>query len=147
MDQILQDSFWERVDPNGKLLPHMDTPCWRWLGSKTNGYGAVPAGVAKKWLYAHRLSFEIHNGPPAGLVCHRCDNRECCNPEHLYDGDHSSNMQDVVERNKTRVVPNLKRTPALVSRVKELKEKGLTYRAIGRELGISDVSARNWILK
>jgi len=146
MDQILQDSFWERVDRNGKHVPHMETRCWGWLGAKTNGYGSVPTGVAKQWRYAHRVSFELHKGSPKNLVCHKCDNRECCNPEHLYDGTYSQNSKDMVERNENFVNPMLKRTPALVEEAKKLKEEGWTYRAIGRELRISDVCARNWTL-
>ena len=145
MDQIVQELFWARVDRNGKQVPHMQTRCWAWLGTRTNGYGSVPTGVPKKWMYAHRVSFALHKGSPKGLVCHECDNRECCNPEHLYEGDYKSNMEDVVARNKNPDLFNRKRTPALVKRAMNLKEEGWTYRAIGKELGVSDVSARHWI--
>jgi len=45
---------------------------------------------------AHYIVAELVHGPcPAGLrLCHRCDNRRCLNPMHLYYGAHAENMSD-----------------------------------------------------
>ena len=145
MDQTLEQRFWARVDRNGKQVPHMATRCWAWTGAKTNEYGSVPTGVTKQWLYAHRFSYELHYGTPNGMVCHRCDNRECCNPEHLYDGDASSNMQDVVDRNLNYVPASRKVSAELVAEMKSLVAEGQTYRAVGRKFSVSDVTVRNWV--
>lgn len=61
-----------------------DTGCWEWQRSRTTGgYGNIGASGGN--LYTHRLSYEIHVGPiPEGLqIDHLCQNRRCCNPEHL----------------------------------------------------------------
>ena len=51
---------------------------------------------------AHRISYEIHNGPvPVGRqVLHRCDNKTCTNPTHLYAGTNADNMRDKVARGR-----------------------------------------------
>jgi hypothetical protein len=47
--------------------------------------------------YAHRMSWRIFRGeiPPGACVLHRCDNRLCVNPDHLFLGDEGVNAQDM----------------------------------------------------
>lgn len=58
--------------------------CWEWIGGKyPHGYGRLD--LAKRGMYPHRVSYEIHKGAiPDGLhIDHLCRNRACCNPAHL----------------------------------------------------------------
>jgi len=75
--------------------------CWDWRGEITrHGYGAMTInGVHTN---AHRVSWIIHKGKiPEGLiVCHACDNRSCCNPDHLFLGTHKDNMQDMQKKGR-----------------------------------------------
>lgn len=71
--------------------------CWEWQGFRHHsGYGAVN-WRGKPWR-VHRLAYRLWKGEiPAGLdVCHACDNKPCCNPDHLWAGDQRANSLDVV---------------------------------------------------
>jgi hypothetical protein len=65
--------------------------CWLWEGYVRSGYGRL------RGKSVHRLAWEEVNGPiPAGLsICHRCDVRLCCNPEHLFLGTNADNNRDM----------------------------------------------------
>jgi len=77
------------------------TPCWIWQKSiASSGYGQI-CFQNVRWN-AHRYSYYAHNGfvelPEKLHVCHRCDVKECCNPEHLYLGSAKQNAKDTQER-------------------------------------------------
>lgn len=85
------------ISPNG---------CWEWIGLRTpKGYGRLPIlGKRNVETSAHRYAWEIFFGPiPEGkLICHRCDNPWCVNPEHLFVGSHLDNALDAKAKGRTR---------------------------------------------
>lgn len=54
---------------------------------------------------AHRLAWEFSKGPiPEGLqVLHKCDNRKCCNPSHLFLGTQKDNIQDMISKGRKAI--------------------------------------------
>ena len=69
--------------------------CWDWVGHKRKGtYGDFK--VKGKNIQAHRASYEVFIGviPEDKLICHKCGNPSCVNPEHIYAGTHKENAQD-----------------------------------------------------
>ncbi len=68
--------------------------CWIWTGQINK------AGYARHCCkYAHRLSYEYHIGkiPKDKMICHKCNNKICVNPEHLYAGTAYDNAQDALK--------------------------------------------------
>ena len=68
--------------------------CWIFKGSTLDGYGQK-WHEGRRWL-AHRLAWHLWRGviPEGMMVLHRCDVRNCINPEHLFLGDNFVNQRD-----------------------------------------------------
>lgn len=99
--------FWSKVDKNGPILPHMDTPCWEWIGRRVQGkYGYFDVLVSTNTstqVYAHRISWEISNSQPIPdklYVLHKCDNPPCVNPDHLFLGTYKDNSDDMIRKGR-----------------------------------------------
>ena len=76
----VETRFWKYVSPEP------NSGCWLWTGAvQSHGYGHIHSAPDRKWVRAHRLSYEMHKGPiPEGLdLDHKCRVRSCVNPDHL----------------------------------------------------------------
>lgn len=80
------------------------TGCWNWTRAKNQfGYGLI--FFNGKTHRAHRVSYEIKNGPiPKGIIVrHSCDNPSCINPNHLLLGTKKENTWDMILRGRSKL--------------------------------------------
>ena len=103
-DEERLEAFAEKVDKRDR------NSCWEWLAFKQ------PKGYGKFWngschVRAHRYSWQLFNGPiPEGkMVLHKCNNRGCVNPNHLYVGDGVDNVRDMIESGRSYNLPNVRK--------------------------------------
>jgi hypothetical protein len=129
--------------------------CWGWRGwynpsaghrRSAHMYGRMRLQYQKKRITypAHRFSYLMYNYPnePSPLerkdfICHTCDNPICCNPKHLYVGNHEVNMADMVHKGRSTAGMHgngarySKKVPIAVHM---LRSKGLEYLEISDEV-------------
>ena len=90
--------FWNKVKKGS------ENECWEWQGCLSPlGYGQVSsfafgtsASHRVAWQYTHEaITKDVH-------VLHKCDNRKCCNPNHLFLGTHEDNMRDMRKKGRRK---------------------------------------------
>lgn len=117
-------AFWSKVD---KRASH---ECWPYLEYKDgNGYGRfhLYSGPTGAHVYAYLLTRKLDTVPEGKIIMHLCDNRSCCNPDHLVCGTHLDNMQDKVKKGRL-VPPHKTALPSLYNGEVWLVRKLLTSR-------------------
>lgn len=97
------ERFWSHVAKTNS--------CWLWTGTiDGTKYGTftVTEGATKRIIRAHRLSWEIHFGPPPEdlFVLHHCDIPPCVRPDHLFLGTNAENIQDARRKGRLATKAN-----------------------------------------
>lgn len=133
--------------------------CIPWTGYlDKDGYGNIClVGTGRQHGRAHRYAYERATGQPIPdgmVVCHRCDNRYCVNPEHLFLGTPNDNTADMVAKGRNRFGEksiHAKLTEESVRTiVRRYRAGGITQRELAHEYGVDQTAislimrGQNW---
>ncbi len=159
----IADRFWPKVNRSGD--------CWEWTAHRTRtGYGMIGLPNSRTVERAHRVAWILTNGPiPVGMcVLHRCDNRACVRPDHLFLGTQADNVADMISKGRRHSMAgdaHPARRPGArigerngrsrltaddVRRIRTMRGEGLEYRQIAAHFGVAVptvqhiVSGKNW---
>jgi hypothetical protein len=105
MKKMQHDKYGELSDRFFSRFKKSDSGCWEWTAHRDkDGYGFMPASGTS--IRAHRFSYEYHYGEiPNGLVvCHKCDNPGCVNPDHLFVGTIKDNCRDMLSKERDAMI-------------------------------------------
>lgn len=130
----ITERFWSKVQVGG------EDECWEWTGAKNpDGYGNF--NFHGKFDKAHRISYILSVGIVSkGLcVCHKCDNRSCCNPKHLWLGTHIENMIDMAIKKRAW---GTKLNESQVIEIRNKYRRGFGTLELQREFGVSSAQVR-----
>lgn len=140
-----EERFWEKVDVRG------ENECWEWKGAIDRlGYGnfssvIVNPGTGRLQDKAHRISWILTYGniPDKICVCHKCDNRKCVNPNHLFLGTQIDNIKDMVQKGRQGGAKgsqngSSKLKEHQIVEIRQKLETGLSCCAIAKEYGVSN---------
>ena len=152
--------FWSKVKKtNG---------CWEWTAALAGeGYGTFQRGVRDP-IYAHRFAYIMTHGqiPNGKFVLHRCDNKICVRPSHLFLGTQKDNIVDAVSKGRMAVGnkngsrlhperlvrgerhPLVKLSERDVLHIRYLYANGgITMKILGQQYGVTEVCIRSVITR
>lgn len=159
MRQVRQAPRIKKTD--GELLDRLmgrtvetKTGCMEFTGHRDPlGYGKIT--MRGKGMLAHRAAYVLSKGPiPDGmLVCHKCDNPPCINPDHLFIGTDYENTMDAVKKGR-KFIPDSRGSShggskITESDVKEIRRMSgeISQKKIGEIFDLNQATVSNIITK
>ena len=133
------EQFWLRVDIRGP------DDCWLWKGRINDaGYGIFQHDCRR--YRAHRYAYSIattlislaapEDKRNTNFVLHRCDNRRCCNPAHLFLGSYQDNVRDMHSKQRNaRYKASFPREE--IAEIQLLASKGCSERYLAAQFNVS----------
>ncbi len=128
-----------------KTICDIKTRCWNWTGCLiNNGYGQTRFDNKKQ--YVHRIIYQKLCGPipeDKPFVLHKCDNRKCCNPKHLYTGTSQNNSDDMVKRCRSTAGEKNINAKLTEKQIIEIRASKDSQRIIAKRFRVSYTTIQN----
>ena len=158
----LSERFWSKVNKNGSIPKHCPElgACWEWTAAKSSsGYGKFCLDWKNKTFpNTQRVAWELTYGeiPDELWVLHKCDNRLCCNPNHLFLGTPQDNVDDMFAKGRFVKLIGEQKPAAKLTREKVLYVRDrfalgtISKSALAREMQVGTstivavLSGRTW---
>jgi len=154
--QNTPEVLWSKVD-----VKNFDD-CWPWIGSVTeNGYGRT--WINDKGYYAHRVIFNLanpnmielsapKNKKAQGFLMHTCDNRICCNPNHLRVADLRENNLDARVKGRVKHKSGGEHhrsvfTNEQIEKIVFLRQNGATAKIIAEKLNAKKATVKSLLFR
>lgn len=139
--------FLSKLDKNGPVIREELGPCWSWLRGSygKTGYGAFCIGHQKN-IQAHRAAWRLFVGefPPGAQILHKCDNRNCCNPEHLFAGSIGDNMRDKCAKGRQPRGTEIRQAKLSEEQVRAIRARyaagGISQQKLAEEHGVTQMA-------
>lgn len=132
--------------------------CWEWQSTRRNNYGYFHTRTRRDGKRvsrrdgAHRIAYFLtyHIWPGTNDVCHRCDNPPCCNPNHLFNGSRTDNMNDAYSKHRMPITRGSQRTSAKLNEesvclIRDLHKQGHTYAKLAQQFSVCEGSIQQVI--
>lgn len=127
-----------KSDPIKRFLAKVvkvENGCHEWTSTlNRGGYGKFY--FEGKQAVAHRAAYELLVGPTGDKwVLHKCDNRKCVNPDHLFLGDRIDNIQDMDAKSRRGSI--CKVTAEQVKEIRQMLDDRYSQQYIADKFSIS----------
>lgn len=137
--------FWNKIS-----ITANNNLCWEWgRCTDSTGYGkhGVRDNGIRHTLKASRVAYFLYYGadPVGQLVLHKCDNRKCCNPLHLFLGDGKDNTQDMIKKGRINPPVGEKNGTAIftekdILQIRKERLAGESIMKIGKKFGVHNAT-------
>jgi hypothetical protein len=131
----------ERFEAKVERIPFAG--CWVWTGASGRRYGRF--WLDGDTILAHRASWRLFRGeiPRGSVVCHRCDNIFCVNPDHLFIGSHQDNVDDKVSKGRHARGDTCGKSKLRTEQVLEILASSLSQHALSLRFGVGETAVAN----
>jgi hypothetical protein len=137
------------IDYFNSKVKVMESGCHEWQGGKNAyGYGVIQLRsrpdldtvIAHRWHYFHLNP----DSDKSLFVLHKCDNRKCVNPSHLFLGTQADNMRDCAMKGRqkgTFAVGEANHRTLTNEQVRSIpvlyKAGGYSHRSLAKKFGVA----------